>query len=68
MPTIFVSYRRDDTRWITGRIFDRLEQHYGKGQVLMDIDSIPVGMDFREHLYQILKQERRKRRLRGLRH
>ena len=56
MPAIFLSYRRDDTKWITGRIFDRLEQHYGKGHVLMDVDAIPVGMDFREHLHGILSQ------------
>ncbi len=50
MPNIIVSYRRDDTRHITGRIFDRLEQHYGKSHVFMDIDNIPVGMDFRQHI------------------
>lgn len=54
MPTIIISYRRDDTRHITGRIFDRLEQHYGKGQVFMDIDNIPYGMDFRRHLLNTL--------------
>jgi hypothetical protein len=56
MPTILVSYRRDDSKWITGRIVDRLEQHFGKDNVFMDIDSIPVGIDFREHLRNILDQ------------
>jgi tetratricopeptide (TPR) repeat protein len=54
MPTIIVSYRREDSRHITGRIVDRLEQHYGKGQVFMDIDAIPYGMDFRQHLRNML--------------
>jgi TIR domain-containing protein len=54
MPIIVLSYRRDDSKWIAGRIFDRLEDHYGKGHIFMDIDSIPVGLDFREHLQQSL--------------
>jgi hypothetical protein len=54
MPTIVLSYRRDDSKWIAGRIFDRLEGHYGRGNVFMDIDAIPVGLDFREYLQQSL--------------
>jgi hypothetical protein len=56
MPTIMLSYRRDDSKWIAGRIFDRLEGHYGRGNVFMDIDNIPVGLDFREHLQQSLQR------------
>jgi TIR domain len=54
MPTIVLSYRREDSKWIAGRIFDRLEGHYGRGNVFMDIDTIPVGLDFREYLQQSL--------------
>lgn len=54
MPSILVSYRRDDSKWITGRIVDRLEQHFGRDHVFMDIDAIPVGGDFREHLRNTL--------------
>jgi TIR domain len=56
MPTIMLSYRRDDSKWVAGRIFDRLEDHYGKGNVYMDIDAIPVGFDFREHLQHSLQR------------
>lgn len=56
MPTIMLSYRRDNSKWIAGRIFDRLEDHYGKGNVFMDIDAIPVGLDFREHLKHSLQR------------
>ena len=28
MAGIAISYRREDTGWITGRIFDRLKSHY----------------------------------------
>ncbi len=54
MATIVISYRRDDTKWVTGRIFDRLEHHFGHGHVFMDIDNIPYGRDFREHLTDTL--------------
>jgi len=46
MPKVFVSYRRDDTLTFTGRVFDRLRSHFGPDSVVMDIDSIPFGVDF----------------------
>ena len=46
--TIFVSYRRDDSADVTGRIYDRLSTHFGAGRVFKDVDSIPLGRDFRE--------------------
>jgi hypothetical protein len=55
MPGIFISYRRDDSAAITGRIFDRLNAHFGAGKVFMDIDSIPIGHDFRDHIGETLK-------------
>jgi len=45
---IFVSYRRDDTAYPSGWLFDRLTQHFGKDQVFKDIDSIQLGDDFVE--------------------
>src|SRR5262245_14649655 len=54
MPTIIISYRREDSKWITGRIVDRLERDYGKGAIFVDIDAIPIGMDFRAHLRGLL--------------
>jgi hypothetical protein len=50
MPKIVLSYRRTDAAAIAGRIYDRLASHYGKDSVFMDIDSIPFGVDFREHI------------------
>jgi uncharacterized protein YecT (DUF1311 family) len=49
MPRITISYRRDDSGVITGRIFDRLAAHYGRDAVFRDIDNIPLGVDFRRH-------------------
>src|SRR5215467_8027564 len=54
MPGTFISYRRADTRWITGRIFDRLKSRYGSDSVFMDIDSFCPGTDFPEYLKKIL--------------
>jgi hypothetical protein len=48
--TIFVSYRRDDSQSITGRIDDHLRRHFGDKGVFRDIDNIPAGVDFIEHL------------------
>ncbi|HUG90094.1 MAG TPA: protein kinase [Planctomycetaceae bacterium] len=50
MPRIFISYRRDDSIDIAGRIYDRLEGEFGREAVFIDVDAIPPGVDFREHL------------------
>jgi hypothetical protein len=50
MAKITLSYRRDDSMDITGRIFDRLTSRYGRETVFRDIDNIPPGLDFREHI------------------
>ena len=50
MPTVFVCYRREDSADVTGRIYDRLVAEFGAPQVMKDVDSIPLGVDFREHL------------------
>jgi hypothetical protein len=54
MPRIAISYRRDDSLDITGRIFDRLAGHFGREAVFRDIDSIPLGVDFRRHIDRVL--------------
>lgn len=54
MPRIIISYRRSDAAAIAGRIFDRLVAHFGKNAVFMDVDNIPFGIDFREHINKAL--------------
>src|SRR5262249_35258415 len=56
MPKIVILYRRTDSQAVVGRIFDRLVSHYGNDSVFIDFDSIPVGVDFREHLRRNLEQ------------
>jgi TIR domain len=45
---IFISYRRDETAYAAGWLYDRLAEHYGGGQVFKDVDSIELGDDFVE--------------------
>jgi hypothetical protein len=45
---IFICYRREDSVGHTGRLFDRLVQHYGRERVFMDLDGIAPGEDFVE--------------------
>lgn len=47
---IFVSYRRSDSADVAGRIYDRLIGKFGKGPIFKDVDSIPLGLDFKEYL------------------
>jgi hypothetical protein len=54
MPKIVISYRRADSGVITGRIRDRLAQHYGDDCIFMDIDNIPYGVDFRKNIADAL--------------
>lgn len=50
MSKILISYRRKDSADVTGRIYDRLVQQFGREAVFMDVDSIPFGVDFRKYL------------------
>lgn len=47
---IFVNYRRSDTLATAGRLYDRLAQTFGRRSVFMDVDKIPAGVDFTDHL------------------
>lgn len=55
MIKIVISYRRDDTEAITGRIYDRLCDRYGADSVFIDIDSIPPGVNFREFITKTMQ-------------
>src|SRR6185369_11133076 len=45
---------RADSDAIAGRIRDRVAAYYGEDAVFMDIDSIPIGLDFRDHVMNAL--------------
>jgi hypothetical protein len=56
MGKLFISYRRADTAQVTGRIYDKLGTVYGKENVFKDVDSIPLGTDFRRIIEESVNQ------------
>lgn len=48
MPTIFISYRRNDASGHAGRLYDRLVDRFGKEKLFRDVDQIHYGEDFVE--------------------
>jgi ribosomal protein L7/L12 len=56
MSRIFISYRRDDSADVSGRIYDRLAAKYGKDAIFKDVDSIPFGVNFKTHLESVVQQ------------
>jgi hypothetical protein len=53
---IAISYRREDSMPIAGRLYDRLQAKFGKRNVFMDFDSIPPGVDFRERIRHTIER------------
>jgi glycerophosphoryl diester phosphodiesterase len=45
---IFISYRRQDSAYPAGWLYDRLAERFGADQVFKDVDSIELGDDFVE--------------------
>ena len=45
---VFISYRREETAYPAGWLYDRLDERFGDAQVFKDVDSIPLGDDFVE--------------------
>ena len=56
MRNIFVSYRREDSSDVTGRIFDYLKTAFGEKHLFKDVDSIQLGTDFRDAIKQGVNQ------------
>ena len=46
MPSIFISYRREDVSGHAGRLAAELGLRYGRANVFIDIDAISPGVDF----------------------
>ena len=49
---IFVSYRRQETSHLAGRLYDRLADRFGEGQVFIDVATIEPGVDFAEEIFR----------------
>jgi hypothetical protein len=50
--SVFISYRRDDTKWAVLPLRERLEAVLGAGTVFHDVVSIAAGVDFRPELVE----------------
>ena len=58
MSKIFLSYRRDDSKDVCGRINDALRRSFGPQSVFKDVDSIGGGVDFRRSISDAVSQSR----------
>ena len=54
IPSIFISYRRDDTAGTAGRLADALSHEFGSSKVFIDIAAVQAGTDFRRRIEQAL--------------
>lgn len=55
MVKLFISYRRSDSHETTGRLYDRLIDHFGTNNVFRDIDSIPIAVPFPQFIEESLR-------------
>ena len=46
----FLSYRRQDTKHCAGRLHDHLSAKFGDDNIVLDIESIPTGANFRDYI------------------
>ena len=49
---IFISYRREETAYPAGWLFDRLTEQFSSSQIFKDVDSIEPGDDFVQKIIQ----------------
>jgi hypothetical protein len=45
---VFISYRREDSSGQAGRLYDALSKQLGPENVFMDVDTIDIGVEFKE--------------------
>jgi phosphate transport system substrate-binding protein len=55
MATIFISYRREDSAYITGRIYESIAARFGKEHVFIDVASLRGGDDYRAQLEMLVR-------------
>jgi TIR domain len=52
MARVFICYRREDSGASAGRIQDRLERELGRDHLFIDVDGIPLGVNFVKVLHE----------------
>lgn len=55
-PHLFLCYRRNDTQHAADRLHERLVGVYGADRVFMDVDSVPLGVNFVSYIGEQLRQ------------
>jgi hypothetical protein len=53
---IFISYRRSDTPHLAGRVYDKLCAEFPAEQIFFDVDTIPFGVNFKQHIGAALSE------------
>jgi hypothetical protein len=53
---IFISYRRQESKWSTKSVYDRLSASFGSKRIFMDIDTIALGDDFVKAIEKTVSQ------------
>lgn len=58
MAKIFISYRREDSEYQADRLHSALSRYFKNGgdDIFIDIDKIPLGTDFVDHLKNMVGQ------------
>ena len=54
MPTVFISYRREDSPGYAGRLHDHLKREFGTANVFIDVDTLQPGDHFAEAIHKTL--------------
>jgi len=54
MARVFISYRRSDSKWMAGRLYDRLSEVLGRDNLFFDISNIEPGEDFVARIGEIV--------------
>ncbi len=50
MTKLFISYRRADSQHAVDRLYEALRKRLAKKDIFIDVDNIPKGVDFADHL------------------
>ena len=53
---IFLSYRRADSAYAAGRLFDRLSAHFGEAHAFMDVEHLAPGDNFVQAINQAVSE------------
>lgn len=53
---IFISYRKDDSRWNTQLLYDRLSHYFSPRVLFKDFNTIKAGEDYRKVINEALKK------------